>query len=89
MRAIVSENGIKPLHEEGQLKKYLHSDEGVDDMPAHIRTALTSSSITLSIENSNLDIGIWQAIYLWEHRYSKNIRKINLHSICETNKVAT
>ena len=84
IKAIVPENGFKSISGEGNIKPYLHSEEGIDDMPAHIRTTLTASSLTISIDNSQLDIGVWQAIYLWEHRYSQNIRKLNLHSICET-----
>jgi len=86
MKAIVPEVGFQSINDNGEFKEYLHSEEGVDDMPAHIRTSLTSSSLSISIKESKLDLGIWQAIYLWEHRYSSNIRKINLHSICETKK---
>ncbi|AAP99536.1 MULTISPECIES: secondary thiamine-phosphate synthase enzyme YjbQ [Prochlorococcus] len=86
MKAIVPEIGFKSILDNGKIEKYLHSEEGVDDMPAHIRTTLTSSSLTLSINESKLDLGVWQAVYLWEHRYSDNIRNINLHSICETLK---
>ena len=88
IKAIVPEIGFKSIIDKGEIKKYLHSAEGIDDMPAHIRTTLTASSLTISINDSKLDLGIWQAIYLWEHRYSKNIRKINLHSICETVRVS-
>ncbi len=85
MKAIVPEIGVKSIMNNSGIKKYLHSEEGLDDMPAHIRTMLTSSSLTISIKDSRLDLGTWQAIYLWEHRYANNIRKINLHSICEIN----
>ncbi len=83
MKAIVPENGFKSILKDEEMQEYLHSEEGIDDMPAHIRTTLTSSSLSISIQNSRLDLGIWQAIYLWEHRYSNNIRKINLHAIGE------
>ncbi len=86
IKAIVPENGFKSISGEGGVTQYLHSNEGLDDMPAHIRTCLTSSSISISIKDSELDLGIWQAIYLWEHRYLKNSRRVNLHSICETVK---
>ncbi len=85
MKAIVPEKGFKSISGDGEKKEYLHSEEGIDDMPAHIRTALTCSSISLSVNQSKVLLGTWQAIYLWEHRYSKNMRKINLHAIGELN----
>ncbi|KGG16467.1 MULTISPECIES: secondary thiamine-phosphate synthase enzyme YjbQ [unclassified Prochlorococcus] len=86
-KAIVPEIGFKSISGEGEMKRYLHKEEGIDDMPAHIRTILTSTSLTLSIINSRLDLGTWQAVYLWEHRYSDNNRKVNLHAIAEKIKV--
>ena len=84
MKAIVPEIGFKSILNKSGIQEYLHAEEGIDDMPAHIRTALTSSSLTISVKESKLNLGLWQAIYLWEHRYSNNFRKISLHSICET-----
>ncbi len=81
MKAIVPEDGIKPISGLGELKHFLHSDEGPDDMPAHIRTSLTCTSTTLGIVNYKAVLGTWQAIYLWEHRSSTNQRKIYLHAI--------
>jgi len=83
MQALVPEEGFRPLSGAGELKNYLHSQEGPDDMPAHIRSTLTSTSISLSIDNGILVLGIWQAIYLWEHRVQHNSRKIHLHAIGE------
>ncbi len=83
MKAIVPEEGFKPISGEGGLRKYLHAEEGKDDMPAHIRTSLTSNSISLSIDSRELVLGIWQAIYLWEHRSSSNLRIVSLHFIGE------
>ena len=83
MKAIVPEEGIFPINQKGKLKNYLHSEEGKDDMPAHIRTMLTCTNLSLSINQKKLVLGTWQAIYLWEHRYSKIIRKLNLHAIGE------
>ena len=54
---------------------YKHTLEGPDDMPAHIKTMLTSSTLTLTVNNSHLILGQWQAVYLWEHRYKKHFRK--------------
>ncbi len=64
-------------------KSYIHSAEGKDDMPAHIKSALTSSHLSLSIKNKNLILGTWQGLYLFEHRLEKQIRKVTLHYIGE------
>ena len=55
---------------------YRHNDEGKDDMPAHIRTVLTETAITLPIVKNKLALGTWQAVYLWEHRDHGHDRKI-------------
>ena len=60
---------------------YLHATEGYDDMPAHIKTSLTNTNITLSIINKKLNLGTWQGIFLFEHRTSPKDRFINLHYI--------
>ncbi len=62
---------------------YSHILEGRDDMPAHIKTALTNTNLTLSIIENNLKIGIWQGIYLFEHRIEKHVRSIFCHMIGE------
>ena len=62
---------------------YSHILEGKDDMPAHIKTALTNTNLTLSIIDNNLKIGIWQGIYLFEHRIEKHVRSIFCHMIGE------
>ena len=62
---------------------YSHILEGKDDMPAHIKTALTNTNLTLSIIENNLKIGIWQGIYLFEHRIEKHVRSIFCHIIGE------
>ena len=62
---------------------YVHTTEGKDDMPAHIKTALTNTNLTLSIIENNLKIGIWQGIYLFEHRIEKHVRSIFCHIIGE------
>ena len=58
---------------------YLHATEGYDDMPAHIKTSLTNTNITLSVIDKKLNLGIWQGIFLFEHRTSSKERFINLH----------
>ncbi len=80
-RAIVPEQGICSINDKEKYKPYLHQDEGLDDMPAHIRTALTCSSLSFSINHGQLELGQWQAIYLWEHRHQNNLRKILVHAI--------
>lgn len=55
---------------------YEHDDEGPDDMPAHIRSALTSTSETIPIMERRLSLGVWQAVYLFEHRHSKREREV-------------
>ena len=58
---------------------YIHSAEGKDDMPAHIKSALTNNQISLSIKDSNLLLGTWQGIYLFEHRINQQNRIVILH----------
>ena len=62
---------------------YIHNTEGKDDMPAHIKSTLTNSNLTLSIKNNKLILGTWQCIYLFEHRIEQQIRKVFLHIIGE------
>ena len=58
---------------------YFHSTEGKDDMPAHIKSALTNNQISLSVKNYELLLGTWQGLYLFEHRIEKQKRLIVLH----------
>ena len=58
---------------------YIHNAEGPDDMPAHIRSALTHTSEQIPIAGSRLVLGIWQGIYLWEHRQRSHQREIVVH----------
>jgi len=58
---------------------YIHTAEGKDDMPAHIKSALTNNQISLSIKNNELLLGTWQGLYLFEHRIEKQNRLIVLH----------
>ncbi len=58
---------------------YIHTTEGKDDMPAHIKSSLTNNQITLSIKEGNLVLGTWQGIYLFEHRLESTTRKILFH----------
>ena len=58
---------------------YTHTAEGKDDMPAHIKSALTNNQISLSIKEGNLLLGTWQGIYLFEHRINRQNRVVILH----------
>ena len=58
---------------------YIHTAEGKDDMPAHIKSALTNNQISLSIKESKLLLGTWQGIYLFEHRINQQDRMVILH----------
>jgi len=58
---------------------YIHTTEGKDDMPAHIKSALTNNQISLSVKNNELLLGTWQGLYLFEHRINKQNRLIILH----------
>ena len=58
---------------------YIHTTEGKDDMPAHIKSSLTNNQITLSIKNGELLLGTWQGLYLFEHRLESHLRKIIFH----------
>ena len=60
-------------------KLYQHTTEGKDDMPAHIKTALTNSQLTLSVKEKKLILGTWQALYLFEHRIRKQKRILSHH----------
>ena len=62
-------------------KLYKHTTEGKDDMPAHIKSALTNNHITLSIKDRKLKIGTWQGLYLFEHRLEKHTRVLSHHLI--------
>ncbi len=62
---------------------YVHGIEGKDDMPAHIKTALTQTHLTLSIQENSLVLGTWQGIYLFEHRLQSHHRKVLMHILGE------
>ena len=62
-------------------KLYIHTTEGKDDMPAHIKSALTNNNISLSVKDGNLLLGTWQGLYLFEHRIENQKRFIIHHFI--------
>ena len=83
IESIVPYNSYQDLNIQPKKIAYEHFQEGEDDMPAHIKTALTNNSLSLSFQNKKLIIGIWQAIYLWEHRTERKERLVNIHAIGE------
>ena len=72
-------NNLVPMNN----KLYTHTTEGKDDMPAHIKSALTNNQISLSIKNGKLFLGTWQGIYLFEHRINPQTRTIIHHFLGE------
>ena len=62
---------------------YIHTTEGKDDMPAHIKSTLTNNQITLSVKNGKCILGTWQGLYLFEHRLAPQSRKILFHFLGE------
>ncbi len=72
------QNFLNKLIPEGD-PVYTHTFEGSDDMPSHIKSALTSTSLSIPIVDSQLALGTWQGIYLWEHRSSRHFRKVLVH----------
>jgi secondary thiamine-phosphate synthase enzyme len=62
-------------------KQYIHNSEGKDDMPAHIKTALTNTHLTLSVRSNQCILGTWQGIYLFEHRLNQQNRTILAHIV--------
>ena len=64
-------------------RRYRHDDEGEDDMPAHLRAALTQTSLTIPVADGAPTLGTWQGVYLWEHRDRPRCREIALHLLGE------
>lgn len=58
---------------------YTHTLEGADDMPAHIKAALTATSLSIPILNGRMVLGTWQGIYCWEHRHGQHKRRVAVH----------
>jgi secondary thiamine-phosphate synthase enzyme len=65
------------------LSLYTHNDEGPDDMPAHLRAALTQTQLSIPVQHGRMMLGTWQGIYLFEHRREQHRREIALHLIGE------
>ena len=63
--------------------RYVHDAEGPDDMPAHLRAAITATSLSIPVVDSRPVLGTWQGIYLWEHRRAPHRRRVALHLLGE------
>jgi secondary thiamine-phosphate synthase enzyme len=72
------EEWLKRLVPEGD-PLYTHTSEGPDDMPSHIRAALTATSLGIPVVGGRLGLGTWQGIYLWEHRRGRQHRRVLVH----------
>ena len=72
------ESWLNRLVPEGD-KSYTHTLEGPDDMPAHIKSALTAASLSIPVVDGALALGTWQGIFLWEHRHRASVRKVLIH----------
>ena len=73
-------NFLKKIAPEGN---YLHDTEGKDDMPAHLKSLITQSNLTISIKNKKILLGTWQGIFLLEHRYHPKNRELFFHILGE------
>ena len=62
---------------------FRHRDEGVDDMPAHIRSALTATQLSVPVSGHRMMLGTWQGLYVWEHRLRPHRRELTLHLVGE------
>ena len=58
---------------------YTHNQEGIDDMQAHIKSVITATSVSIPVLNGSLALGVWQGIFLWEHRYRSSVREVLIH----------
>ncbi len=72
------ENWLKRLVPEND-PLFTHTQEGPDDMPSHIKTALTATSLSIPVLHGRLALGTWQGIYLWEHRHGGGRRRLIVH----------
>ena len=78
MQSIVPYDSYLSLSKDREEINYKHYQEGSDDMPAHIKTSLTNTCLSLSFQDSKLMLGTWQAVYLWEHRFDQKQRLITV-----------
>jgi len=83
MQSIVPYNSYLTLSKCREEISYKHYHEVADDMPAHIKTSLTNTCLSLSFQDGHIMLGTWQAVYLWEHRFDQKERVLNVHIIGE------
>ena len=83
MQALVPYDCYSSLSNFKEKRHYKHYQEGLDDMPAHIKTSLTDTTLSLSFQKGQIILGTWQAVYLWEHRIDQKERYLNVHIIGE------
>ena len=81
LAALAPPEGARALSGYGAVRAYSHSDEGPDDMPAHVRTLLTNTHLSLSFAERHLLLGQWQGIYLVEHRTHPQTRVVSVHCL--------
>lgn len=81
LAALAPTEGARSLSGYGAVRAYSHSNEGPDDMPAHIRTMLTNTHLNLSFAEGRLLLGQWQGVYLIEHRTSLQTRVVSVHCL--------
>lgn len=81
LAALAPGEGARSLSGRGAVRPYLHSNEGPDDMPAHVRTLLTNTHLNLSFTKGRLLLGQWQGIYLMEHRAKPQTRVVSVHCV--------
>jgi secondary thiamine-phosphate synthase enzyme len=77
------ETFLARLVPDGGADRYRHAEEGLDDMPAHIRAALTQTQLSIPVAEGLPVLGTWQGIYLWEHRMAPHRRELVLHLLGE------
>ena len=85
---IISENADPDVHADLERffarlvpdgdKLFQHTAEGPDDMPSHVRSVLTQTSLGIPIANGKLDLGVWQGVYLYEHRHAAHTRRVSV-----------
>ena len=83
MQSIVPYDSYLSLSKNREEISYKHYQEGADDMPAHIKTSLTNTCLSLSFLEGKILLGTWQAVYLWEHRFDQKERFLNVHILGE------
>ena len=87
MQSIVPYDCYSSLSKNKEEIYYEHYQEGADDMPAHIKTSLTNTNLSMSFQKGKIILGMWQAVYLWEHRFEKKERNISVHILGEKHSI--